>query len=587
MKKLKSLLILSLMVALALAVLFSSRGVAAAAYGAAVWDGTVTESFAGGTGTEKDPFQISNGAELAFLADRVNAGDPAYNGNTKYYILTADIELNNTANWQNWGINASGIREWAPIGTYVDDYDFSKAFQANFDGGGYKIKGIYINAASGYKGLFGAVYSNVIQNIGVEQSYIKGGNAVGGVAGIVGGAVGSVTNCYNAGIVMGTSTVGGVVGSVSGAGIVINCYNTGTVTGNEFIGGVAGGVLGSAAVNCYNTGAVTGAYGYAGGVAGGVVGGDAGGGIANCYNAGGVAGSNYNCVGGVAGYIDSVIVANCYYLTGRITINGVLQTSAQEKGIGENNGGTAADILKFNVSGNLNGEIIINETQYNNLLDALNGWRNNNAAYKQWYFIADINNWYPVFAPTLKIIYFDQSGGAFSGTHDPVNPAVRHVYGGSNTELGGAVKTDYTFIGWFADSGCTGNAVAAVGSMDYTRDITLYAKWQSNFCTVTFVLSGGKGVSGSLTVDRGDVIDISGYIPALTGYEFAGWYLDNAGTQQAGNAITVNSDMHLYSKWTKNTVSDGCALFSFNIGSSNTAVLLLGLLAMLFIRGKR
>ena len=38
----------------------------------AVWDGSVATSFAGGSGTQDDPYLISNGAELAYLAQITN-----------------------------------------------------------------------------------------------------------------------------------------------------------------------------------------------------------------------------------------------------------------------------------------------------------------------------------------------------------------------------------------------------------------------------------------------------------------------------------------------------------------------------------
>ena len=38
------------------------------------WDGSIATAFAGGTGTESDPYQIANGAELAYLASSVNSG---------------------------------------------------------------------------------------------------------------------------------------------------------------------------------------------------------------------------------------------------------------------------------------------------------------------------------------------------------------------------------------------------------------------------------------------------------------------------------------------------------------------------------
>ena len=36
------------------------------------WDGSIDTAFAGGTGTESDPYQIADGAQLAYLASEVN-----------------------------------------------------------------------------------------------------------------------------------------------------------------------------------------------------------------------------------------------------------------------------------------------------------------------------------------------------------------------------------------------------------------------------------------------------------------------------------------------------------------------------------
>ena len=43
-----------------------------------VWDGTVSTSFAGGSGTEADPYQIANGADLAYLAKLTNEAKEFY-----------------------------------------------------------------------------------------------------------------------------------------------------------------------------------------------------------------------------------------------------------------------------------------------------------------------------------------------------------------------------------------------------------------------------------------------------------------------------------------------------------------------------
>ena len=38
------------------------------------WDGSVATAFAGGDGTESNPYQIADGAQLAYLASEVNKG---------------------------------------------------------------------------------------------------------------------------------------------------------------------------------------------------------------------------------------------------------------------------------------------------------------------------------------------------------------------------------------------------------------------------------------------------------------------------------------------------------------------------------
>lgn len=78
------------------------------------------------SGTEEDPYQIGNAAELAFFASLVNAGNSFA---SKYVKLTNEITFDQ-------GIN------WTPIG------DASHAFAGTFDGNGCSIKNLYINNAA-------------------------------------------------------------------------------------------------------------------------------------------------------------------------------------------------------------------------------------------------------------------------------------------------------------------------------------------------------------------------------------------------------------------------------------------------------
>lgn len=286
-----------------------------AAGNGSIWDGTVAAGFAGGTGTENDPYLIADGQQLAYLrqvintnaADTVNSG--MFNSSAKYYVLVNDIMLNITSDWTNWNI-AGPTNTWTPIGTDILPYQFN----AKFDGGGHAVKGIYTNNSSNYQGLFGYTGSfAVIKNVGVEQSYIKGGSYAGALAAYADGTM--IANCYNKGTVTGTDHAGGLVGA--NYGTVISCYNTGNVSaGGHCAGGVAGyNSAGGMITNCYNTGNVNGAGNYTGGVAG-----YSGGTVANCYSTGNITGTGSQ-VGGVVGCNSDGTVANCYN-TGNVTGTG-------------------------------------------------------------------------------------------------------------------------------------------------------------------------------------------------------------------------------------------------------------------------
>ncbi|MCQ2104430.1 MAG: InlB B-repeat-containing protein [Fibrobacter sp.] len=147
--------------------------------------------------------------------------------------------------------NGTSFRTWTLIGNR------SKQYTGTFDGQGFAIKGLYFNDESEENvGLFGYVGSDgKVENVGVEDSYFRGQNYVGGVTGF---NEGSVTNCYNSGSVNTTgeySNVGGVTGSNEGS--VTNCYNSGSVntTGEySYVGGVIGFNCGSVTNSFAKTG---------------------------------------------------------------------------------------------------------------------------------------------------------------------------------------------------------------------------------------------------------------------------------------------------------------------------------------------
>ncbi len=260
-----------------------------------VWDGSIATSFADGSGTEDDPYLISTGAELAYLAQCFNGRNTYYLYLGKYFKLTNAIHLN-------------GI-EWTPIGTHYDEYGNSHSsctFDGYFDGNGYEISGLRIttstNRSRDYFGLFGYVDGGTITNLAVRNAEISFASTAPISIGLIAGytADGSISNCLAEGKIRVNSTtyssnstfcIGGLVGCNRAA--ITNCYadceaevSVGRV--NTDVGGLVGKHYGTMS-ECYAKGilnvTVTGNQTY---YVGGLVGGNAGM-LSGCFCCGEVA----------------------------------------------------------------------------------------------------------------------------------------------------------------------------------------------------------------------------------------------------------------------------------------------------------
>ena len=200
-----------------------------------------------GGGSDGNPYQITTAAQLARLAQLVNADNTTYNATGVWYQLMNNLDLSGYASDEGW----------VPIGNDVNP------FKGSFDGNHQIITGLTINRSTMSQGLFGkTVTGSLVQNLGLESVNIRGGHYTGGVAGIV---EGTVQSCYSTGSVSGAEHTGGVAGHIS-SGRVENCYSACSVRGANYTGGVVG--LASGMVkNCYSTGSVSGTSNV-GGVAG-------------------------------------------------------------------------------------------------------------------------------------------------------------------------------------------------------------------------------------------------------------------------------------------------------------------------------
>ena len=200
--------------------------------GANGWDGTtLTEPE-----LKDDVYQISNGAELAWFAAKVNGGD--YKIAAK---LVNDIDL--------------CAFDWTPIGGSKS----STAYQGTFEGDGHTIDGLYINNTNTYQALFGYIKDSRISGITVDGE-VSAKQYVAGVVAYMGTKT-YIDRCANKSNITGTSTyVGGVTGSVSQAtSQLTNAYNLGHIKGTTNCAGVAGYNHKSAVIeNVFSLGEVTG-----------------------------------------------------------------------------------------------------------------------------------------------------------------------------------------------------------------------------------------------------------------------------------------------------------------------------------------
>ena len=144
---------------------------------AAEWDGvTIATSFAGGTGTENDPYVIANAEQFVYFRNEVDGGR-TFEG--EFIKLTANIDLN--------GNPETGANNFDPIGWGYDYDGFTaggKTFNGTFDGNNKTIYGLYQNGwnandcgntydysmAGG--GLFASVVDATIMNLTISGADI-------------------------------------------------------------------------------------------------------------------------------------------------------------------------------------------------------------------------------------------------------------------------------------------------------------------------------------------------------------------------------------------------------------------------------
>lgn len=187
----------------------------------------VEGSFAGGSGTSVDPYQIETWEDLKNISNYLSSD----------FILMNDLGSGNTGYDTYASSSANSGAGWLPLG------NSTTKFEGNFNGGNNTISDVYINrSAEDNIGLFGYCdWFNEIYNLKLFNFNITGGDNVGGLVGKV-----SLISIYQVSIIdssitsAGDGSVGGLLGYVYGQSgrFIEDCYanNVTVFTNYNYIG---------------------------------------------------------------------------------------------------------------------------------------------------------------------------------------------------------------------------------------------------------------------------------------------------------------------------------------------------------------
>ena len=239
-----------------------------------IWTDYAAAVFAGGTGTEADPYQIATAEQLAKLSNDVSGGNK-YHG--MFFEITENIDLS-SHRWipigiNKWESNGATTSNWFEgfidgnnktiSGLIVDERTDKNAAGffgdiRNVSGGTVGAKNLIISDASIYAdeeglmelrtGIFAGyvsanpgqqvVFESITASGDIEIKSTDGYNNVGGMIGYGDGV--KATDCKAENIsISGASNSGGFIGN-SGDSVFENCEASGTVSGTWALGGFVG-----------------------------------------------------------------------------------------------------------------------------------------------------------------------------------------------------------------------------------------------------------------------------------------------------------------------------------------------------------
>lgn len=270
----------------------------------AVGTNVILDDFAGGDGSQTNPYLIANARQLG----RVSAVYGASTGEVTCFALCNDIDM-------------ASVTEWRSIGNGLDGY----SAVIDFDGRGKSIDNFHNTATGNYMGSFFGILHGTLKNITFNDIAINNtNNCVGGLACWVGAnndsIWGTMENVHvNGGTVSQSALqqVGGLAGKSRNATFTNCSVSNVTVStastqaegaSDQGYAGISGWAYNSSFAGCSFDGTVSGARlngGIVGYAASNVT-------FTNCTSAGSIVartlnGRNGECSGGIVGWLNGSV----------------------------------------------------------------------------------------------------------------------------------------------------------------------------------------------------------------------------------------------------------------------------------------
>lgn len=381
--------------------------------------------------------------------------------------LTKDIVVNKNVFDSTGKLNSKtdDFAVWTPIKKYCGE----------FDGQGHTISGLYIDKKDSV-GLFGYLNPGtkekptIVKNVGVVNSYFKGGQFAGSIAGLVRtDAYVSLENVYSNSVVI-AETSGGLIGYIKASTVTIsNSYFTGDVNGEKFAAGIAGDAAGTISIsNSYTIGSVT----------------------------------SENAVGALVAHLKKdtkSTISNTY----------ILDSFEEQKADSSAKGAIKATKDEFT-----NGTVALKLREYKDE----SVWGQDVKNDKSPTLIGEIKN------ATISSLKFTTYEG------DKTEYVTKYIEG-VEIVLPTPTRSGHTFEGWYKSEKFEGDAIEKI-SEKTKGDLTLYAKWGVEQCEVKLsvndttmgaVYGAGKVVCGALVTFKAT---------ANSGYKFSKWNDDSTSAER-------------------------------------------------------